>query len=247
MTRHYATREGMSTRRHTRGWMSARAVRALVAASVTLAFAFATRGVDASTMGALRTTERSSTSLVTADRYAIEGALEMRPLKSMGVDTREVRITLGTERHGKIRSALRADGTFTVPDAPPGTHVLDVHATGLTYPPIRIRIYGENEIGGDDVKDPGTIEAVYAEDKSVSLETKPLRLSPVSVAEYYEPSSSISIRAIMKNPMALMVIMTVFLAYVAPKLLEAIDPEELKQMQEELAGRQRPSGSGSTR
>ena len=74
-----------------------------------------------------------------------------------------------------------------------------------------------------------------------------MRLSPVSVAEYYEPSSSISIRAIMKNPMALMVIMTVFLAYVAPKLLEAIDPEELKQMQEELAGRQRPppsSGSG---
>ena len=63
---------------------------------------------------------------------AIEGALEMRPLKSMGVDTREVRITLGTERHGKIRSALRADGTFTVPDAPPGPHVLDVHATGLT-------------------------------------------------------------------------------------------------------------------
>jgi len=230
--------------RQTRGWVMSSVFRALVSALVTIALA--TRDVDASTMGALRTTERSSTSLVTADRYAIEGALEMRPLKSMGVDTREVRITLGTERHGKIRSALRADGTFTVPDAPPGTHVLDVHATGLTYPPIRIRIYGEDEIGGGDVKDPGTIEAVYAEDKSVSLETKPLRLSPVSVAEYYEPSSSISVRAIMKNPMALMVIMTVFLAYVAPKLLEAIDPEELKQMQDELAGRQRPPQSSAS-
>ena len=50
----------------------------------------------------------------------------------------------------------------------------------------------------------------------------------------------------MKNPMALMVIMTVFLAYVAPKLLEAIDPEELKQMQDELAGRQRPPQSSAS-
>jgi len=184
--------------------------------------------------GALRTIDGDDDgTLMARERYALDGALALEPLRATGVETRDIRVTLATEFHGKMHARVRGDGTFVVRDAPAGTHVLSVRALGLTYPPVEVRVRGvEGGEGGDDVE----VEATYAEDRSVVLETKPLRLVPVSRAEYFEPASSVSLAGLMKNPMALMVIMSVFLAYVAPKILEGIDREELQRMQEEMAG-----------
>ena len=40
--------------------------------------------------------------------------------------------------------------------------------------------------------------------------------------------------AMLKNPMVLMVLMTVLMAWGMPKMIENIDPEELKMMQERM-------------
>ena len=188
--------------------------------------------------GALRTIDEDDHgTMMTRERYALDGALALEPLRATGVETRNIRVTLSTEFHGKLHARVRGDGTFVVRDAPAGTHVLRVRAVGLTYPPVEVRVRGRDE-SGDEGSESGEVEveATYAEDRSVMLETKPLRLVPVSRAEYFEPASSVSLAGLMKNPMALMVIMSVFLAYVAPKILEGIDPEELQRMQEEMAG-----------
>jgi hypothetical protein len=39
--------------------------------------------------------------------------------------------------------------------------------------------------------------------------------------------------------------MSIFMAYVGPKILASIDPEELKAMQEELTRRSQPSSAAS--
>ena len=111
--------------------------------------------------------------------------------------------------------------------------MLDVHAVGLNFPPVAVRIVGADDGDGGKV---GDVEAYLAEDRTVTVPTKPLRLTPASTLEYYEPASSVSLGSLLRNPMTLMVIMSVFLAVVAPKILEGIDPEELKRMQAELAG-----------
>lgn len=62
----------------------------------------------------------------------------------------------------------------------------------------------------------------------------PLELVPVSTAQYFEARESFNVMTILKNPMYLLVIMTVVMAFIAPKLIEGMDPEELKAMQENM-------------
>ena len=64
--------------------------------------------------------------------------------------------------------------------------------------------------------------------------TDPLRLRPVSTAEYFEVRAAASPMAMLKNPMVLMVLMTVLMAWGMPKMIENMDPEELKMMQERM-------------
>jgi hypothetical protein len=45
--------------------------------------------------------------------------------------------------------------------------------------------------------------------------------------------------------MFMLVWMSLFMAYVGPKILASIDPEELKAMQEELTRRSQPSSAAS--
>ena len=200
-------------------------------------------GVVAAPIGALKPLSRAtSDALATTSRYDIDGVVDLDALKIANVRTKDVRVTLTTPAHGKIRATLKKDGSFVIRDAPSGVHALDALAVGLTFPPVRVRVYGED----DDADVPaGTVEAVYAEDASVALDTKPLRLVAVSRAEYFEPSERVTLRSLMKNPMFMLVTMSLFMAYAGPKILASIDPEDLKAMQEELTRRSQPSSSST--
>ena len=80
----------------------------------------------------------------------------------------------------------------------------------------------------------GKLQAEYAEDPDELPATDPLRLRPVSTAEYFEARAAASPMAMLKNPMVLMVLMTVLMAWGMPKMIENMDPEELKMMQERM-------------
>ena len=208
-----------------------------------VALAFVALGAAATPMGALRPRARPlSDALATTARYDIDGVVDLAALKVANVHTKDVRITLTTHAHGKIRAAVMRDGSFVIRDAPSGTHALDALAVGLTFPPVRVRVYGDDD---EENVPAGTIEAVYAEDASLALDTKPLRLVAVSRAEYFEPTARVTVRSLVMNPMFMLVWMSIFMAYVGPKILASIDPEELKAMQEELTRRSQPSSAAS--
>lgn len=141
-----------------------------------------------------------------------------------GMRTSDVKITLVINGGQKISTRPKPDGSFALLDVPPGMHLLDTFALGYTFPPLRLGISAAD----------GTISAEYAEDSAEKLSTSPLVLRPISTAEYYEPRAKMSLGSLMKNPMFLLVSATVFLAWLTPKMMENMDPEALKEMQEQM-------------
>ena len=155
--------------------------------------------------------------VVAAEHYKVEGGVAMGMMPS--VRTSDVKITLVINGGQKISTRAKPDGTFALLDVPPGVHLLDTFALGYTFPPLRVRIAATD----------GSISAEYAEDSAEKLNANPLVLKPVSTADYYEPRAGLSVGTLMRNPMFLLVAMTVLMAWLAPKMIEGMDPEALHQ------------------
>jgi hypothetical protein len=150
----------------------------------------------------------------------VQGVVAMGALK--GLRTSDVKITLVVNGGQSIATRVKPDGSFVVLDVPPGSHLLETFALGYAFPPMTVRI-------GSD----GQIVAEYSEDPTVRFE-HPLLLKPVSVATYFEPRQGLSLGSLAKNPIFRMVAFTVLMAWAMPKLMESMDPEELKEMQEKM-------------
>jgi hypothetical protein len=158
--------------------------------------------------------------VVAAEHYDVTGVVAMSMLK--GLRTSDVKITLVVNGGQSIATRVKPDGSFALLDVPPGSHLLETFALGYSFPPMTVRINPD-----------GVIKAEYAEDPTVWFES-PLILKPVSTATYFEPRQNVSLGSLMKNPMFLMVAFTVLMAWAMPKIMEGMDPEELKEMQEKM-------------
>lgn len=159
--------------------------------------------------------------VVAAEHFNIDGVIDARGMR--GTRMSDIKITVVLNGGQKIATRPRADGTFVLLDVPPGIHFLDTFAFGYTFPPIRLKVLTN-----------GKVQAEYAEDPDELPGTNPLRLKPFSTAEYFEPRAAASPMAMLKNPMVLMVLMTVLMAWGMPKMIESMDPEELKMMQDRM-------------
>ena len=160
--------------------------------------------------------------VVAAEHFnIIDGVVDARGMR--GTRMSDIKITVVLNGGQKIATRPRADGTFVLLDVPPGIHFLDTFAFGYTFPPIRLKVLTN-----------GKVQAEYAEDPDELPGTNPLRLKPFSTAEYFEPRAAASPMAMLKNPMVLMVLMTVLMAWGMPKMIESMDPEELKMMQDRM-------------
>lgn len=159
--------------------------------------------------------------VVAVEHFNIDGVIDARGMR--GTRMSDIKITVVLNGGQKIATRPRADGTFRILDVPPGIHFLDTFALGYTFPPITLKLLTN-----------GKLQAEYAEDPDELPATNPLRLRPVSTAEYFEARAAASPMAMLKNPMVLMVLMTVLMAWGMPKMIENMDPEELKMMQERM-------------
>ncbi|KAL6603054.1 hypothetical protein ACP70R_043415 [Stipagrostis hirtigluma subsp. patula] len=80
-------------------------------------------------------------------------------------------------------------------------------------------------------RNPGYIQAALTETRRVLNE---LVLEPLKEEQYYEKREPFSIMSLLKSPMGLMVGFMVIMVVVMPKMMENIDPEEMKQAQEQM-------------
>lgn len=130
---------------------------------------------------------------------------------------------------GQRVSFLRPDGYFSFHDVPAGTHLIEVDAIGYFFSPVRVDVSARN---------PGKVQAALTENRRVLSE---LVLEPFREEQYYEIREPFSIMSLVKSPMGLMMGFMVVVMFLMPKLVENMDPEEMKRAQEEMRNQGVPS------
>lgn len=158
--------------------------------------------------------------MVAAEHHDVVGTVAMSSMRD--VRASDVKITLVVNGGQTIATRVKPDGSFALLDVPPGSHLLDAFALGYTFPPLRVTVQTD-----------GVIRAEYAEDATEWFEA-PLKLRPVSRAEYFEPRQGLNLASMAKNPYYILIAVTALLTFYMPKLLENLDPEELAELQEKM-------------
>ena len=180
----------------------------------------------------------SSTSSTSNNNYSyitktittsIQGRLRL-PDPSSSLNS--TRITLNDGR--THNTYTQVDGTFIFHRVPPGVHLLDVQSREHHFSQVKIQLLEES------MDSPKCIEYVYPGAPKQAI-PHPLELTAHASYEYYEPRQGFSIFSILKNPMLLMMIVSVGMMVLMPKMMEGLDPEQKEQMQKQMAMQQDPS------
>ncbi|OMO90780.1 Carbohydrate-binding-like protein [Corchorus olitorius] len=130
---------------------------------------------------------------------------------------------------GQNVTFLRPDGYFSFHNVPAGTHLIEVAAIGYFFSPVRVDVSARN---------PGKVQAALTENRKGLSE---LVLDPLRDEQYYEIREPFSIMSVVKSPMGLMVGFMLVVVFLMPKLVENMDPEEMRRAQEEMRNQGVPS------
>ncbi len=184
---------------------------------------------------------RDDGQLIASEHFPVHGIVPLENLVPPLESASEIKITLtvsGGSGSQKVRTRPKKDGTFALLDVPPGDHTLQIVAIGFSFPPIIVSVDGENN---------GEVVMRYSEDMSTILPklktpegtTKEKTIervvvAPVSKVDYFEPSNRVTLLGLLKNPMVLMVLMTVIMAVAVPSLIRNMDPEALEELKKEM-------------
>ena len=184
--------------------------------------------------------------LIASRHFPIHGFVPLDGLVPPLASSADVKITLtisGGSGQQKVRTTPKKDGTFALLDVPPGDHKLQIVAIGFSFPPIVVSVDGEND---------GEVVMRYSEDMStilpkVKMPEKTTKkneesakmvdrvvVAPVSKVDYFEPANRVTLLGLLKNPMVLMVLMTVVMAVAVPSLIRNMDPEALEELKKEM-------------
>ncbi|KAL7166062.1 hypothetical protein ACSBR2_036851 [Camellia fascicularis] len=121
---------------------------------------------------------------------------------------------------GQRVTFLKPDGYFSFRNVPTGTHLIEVAANGYFFSPVRVDVSARN---------PGKVQAALTENRRGLTE---LVLEPLREEQYYEIREPFSIMSLVKSPMGLMMGFMLIMVFLMPKLVENMDPEEMKRAQE---------------
>ncbi|KAJ9702719.1 hypothetical protein PVL29_004446 [Vitis rotundifolia] len=165
-----------------------------------------------------------------SDGYTINGRvkIESTGVKGFGLPgkTSNVKVILNG---GQWVTFLRPDGYFSFHNVSAGTHLIEVAAIGYFFSPVRVDVSARN---------PGKIQAALTENRKGLTE---LVLEPLREEQYYEIREPFSIMSLVKSPMGLMMGFMVIVMFLMPKLVENMDPEEMRRAQEEMRNQGVPS------
>ncbi|KAF8110898.1 hypothetical protein N665_0078s0088 [Sinapis alba] len=164
----------------------------------------------------------------TEDSYTITGRVRIPASTAIGHAAKfsNIKVVLNGGQHITF---LRPDGYFTFHKVTAGTHLIEVYALGYFFSPVRVDVSARHH---------GKVQATLTETRRSLTE---LVLEPLRADQYYEMREPFNVMAILKSPMGLMVGFMVVVVFLMPKLMENIDPEEMKRTQEELRNQGVPS------
>jgi len=170
----------------------------------------------------------ASSVAATENTRTLEGRLQFPDKSPFNITTR---ITLNNAEYTTYN---RVDGSFVIYDVPSGIHQLDIHSSEYHFGQVKIQLLPESM----DV--PKCLEYAYPGAAKAPIKY-PLVLSPHATFEYFEERKGLSIFSLLKNPMVLMMLVSVGMMTIMPKMMEGLDPEEKEQMRKQMKAQQNPT------
>ncbi|KMZ70825.1 hypothetical protein ZOSMA_192G00020 [Zostera marina] len=172
----------------------------------------------------------ASTPAKGSDGYAIAGRVKIDGLgiKGFGLPGKLANAKIFLNG-GQSVTFLRPDGYFSFHNVSAGTHLIEVSVLGFLFSPVRVDVSARYH---------GKVQAALTENRRILTE---LVLEPLREEQYYEVREAFSIWSLLKSPMGLMVGFMVIVVFLMPKLMESMDPEEMRQAQEQMRGQGIPS------
>ena len=158
----------------------------------------------------------------------LEGRLEFPNSEPFNITTR---ITLN---NGEYTTYSRTDGSFVIYNVGPGIHRLDIDSKTYHFGQVKI------QLKEDSMESPKCIEYAFPGAPKRALKY-PLVLNPKGTFQYFETKKGFSIFALLRNPMVIMMLFSVGLMVMMPKMMEGLDPEEKAKMKEQMKNQQDPS------
>ncbi|KAI3823529.1 hypothetical protein L1987_04968 [Smallanthus sonchifolius] len=162
--------------------------------------------------------------------YAINGRVKIPGFSDKGfglpVKANNAKVILNG---GQQVTFLKPDGYFSFHNVPAGTLLIEVDVIGYFFSPVRVDVSARN---------PGKVQAALTENRRGLNE---LVLEPLKDEQYYEIREPFNIMSIVKSPMGLMIGFMVVVVFLMPKLVENMDPEEIRKAQEEMRNQGVPS------
>lgn len=158
----------------------------------------------------------------------LEGRLEFPSSAPFNITTK---ITLN---NGEYTTYSRTDGSFVIYNVPPGIHQLDIDSKTFHFGQIKIQLLEEA------MDAPKCLEYAFPGAPKRALKY-PLILNPKATLQYFEAKKGFSIFSLLKNPMVIMMLFSVVLMVMMPKMMEGMEPEEKARMKEQMKNQQDPS------
>ncbi|KAJ1458119.1 hypothetical protein M885DRAFT_514218 [Pelagophyceae sp. CCMP2097] len=165
---------------------------------------------------------------VLIESYPVEGSLNLRD------KTQTLATTTVVLNGDEYRTYTRLDGSFVFHDVKPGVYLLDVLSTEFVFSQVKINLpsQADQQVRCLEYKYPGAAKNALA---------YPIRLDAHLKYEYFDKREQVGLHTLLQNPMYLMIGVTAILVFLMPKLMESMDPEEMKKMQEQMGSAQDPA------
>lgn len=158
----------------------------------------------------------------------IQGTLRMPD------DTPVMNTTKIALNDGERITYSKPDGSFSFYKVPPGIHLLDVHSYTFNFGQVKIQLLEES------MDAPKCIEYPYPGAPKQVMK-HPLNLKAHASFQYFEEKKGFAIGSILKNPMMLMMLVSVGMMFLMPKMMENLEPEERERMQKQMQDQQDPT------
>ncbi|KAG6542485.1 hypothetical protein Mapa_016175 [Marchantia paleacea] len=168
---------------------------------------------------------KAASSYVVEGRVKVEGTTTKLPSSKIA----NIKVVLNG---GEQLTFIRPDGYFAFQGVTAGTHLLEVVAMGYYFSPVRVDVSARLH---------GQVRAIAVETRRTLPDA--LVLEPLREEFYYERREPFSVVGLLKSPMGLMVGFMLVAVFLLPKLMDSIDPEEMKRVQEEMRNQPAPSFS----
>jgi len=156
--------------------------------------------------------------------YDVEGSIRL-PSPTLLRSLHQTRVQLNS---GDYSADVRNNGQFIIHSVPAGSYILELVSIDYVFPlyKVDISVKVKNKISvslhtPNSALNPGL---------PFTKTSYPLQISPISSANYFQLREGFSLSSLLKQPMALMMVFTLVMVVLMPRMMGNMNEKEKEEM-----------------